>query len=254
MAPENTPQQKTETTKKSSSRIEKIKQNKSLFSILFLVILIVIAAIGVGVYSLLNRDNPNTNQTTDESTQVALIDGESNEPSQDETTGTDSLVTEENTIEEIDNSVIDNQEDTIEDIEVSETPTEGENESPEQSEQSSNEEITEESGTINGNGASTSAGNALSTGHTQAGYNKSRQTEQNILATGVWKATDYTKGDIEESPYTVQLGDTLWEIAEGYYGDGFQWTAIKDANPSLVQLLPNGTWALITPGAVLQFP
>lgn len=32
------------------------------------------------------------------------------------------------------------------------------------------------------------------------------------------------------NPYTVQSGDTLFDIAQAYYGDGNQWRKIADAN------------------------
>lgn len=34
----------------------------------------------------------------------------------------------------------------------------------------------------------------------------------------------------EESTHTVATGDTLWTIAEEYYGTGFEWTRIQEAN------------------------
>lgn len=33
--------------------------------------------------------------------------------------------------------------------------------------------------------------------------------------------------------HTIADGDTLFKIAEKYYGDGNQWSKIKDANPGL---------------------
>lgn len=35
---------------------------------------------------------------------------------------------------------------------------------------------------------------------------------------------------IEEAEYTVQKGDTLWDIAVRAYGDGYQWTEVAQAN------------------------
>ena len=32
------------------------------------------------------------------------------------------------------------------------------------------------------------------------------------------------------NPYTVQSGDTLFDIAQAYYGDGNQWQKIAQAN------------------------
>lgn len=35
--------------------------------------------------------------------------------------------------------------------------------------------------------------------------------------------------------YTVKAGDSLWSIAQEVYGDGFKWTAIYEANKTLVK-------------------
>lgn len=53
--------------------------------------------------------------------------------------------------------------------------------------------------------------------------------------------------------HNVVIGDTLWEISEKYYGSGFEWYKIRDANTAKVGLLPNGR-PLITPGATLTIP
>lgn len=49
--------------------------------------------------------------------------------------------------------------------------------------------------------------------------------------------------------YTVQEGDSLWAIAERFYGDGSQWNRIAEANREQVPD-PN----LIQPGQVLTIP
>lgn len=69
-----------------------------------------------------------------------------------------------------------------------------------------------------------------------------------------WVANDYQRGDIQGASYTVKSGDTLWEIAEGAYGDGTQWTKILEANKGDVGFLVNGQQALIIPGQVLVLP
>ena len=69
---------------------------------------------------------------------------------------------------------------------------------------------------------------------------------------GVWKATNYAYGDITSNSWTVQRGDTLWEISEARYGSGRKWTSILDQNRSSIGRLPSGQWkgqqALIIPG------
>lgn len=50
--------------------------------------------------------------------------------------------------------------------------------------------------------------------------------------------------------YTVQVGDTLWGIAQEFYGNGALYTKIYDANKSAIGDDPN----LIHPGLVLTIP
>ncbi|MEA2020717.1 MAG: LysM peptidoglycan-binding domain-containing protein [Patescibacteria group bacterium] len=69
-----------------------------------------------------------------------------------------------------------------------------------------------------------------------------------------WVANDYKEGDITGDEYTVQAGDTLWEIAEARYGSGFEWTKIRDANSDQIGTLPDGTQALIEVGQTLTLP
>ncbi len=101
-------------------------------------------------------------------------------------------------------------------------------------------------GNLNGGGAKTQAGNkntATGTGGQIAG-----------APTTEWVANNYVKGDIKGTSYTVKSGDTLWEIAEGDYGNGAEWTKILEANKSSIGFLPNGSQALIRPGQVLVLP
>ncbi|MFH1295483.1 MAG: LysM peptidoglycan-binding domain-containing protein, partial [bacterium] len=71
----------------------------------------------------------------------------------------------------------------------------------------------------------------------------------------IWKANNYVEGDIQpDQNYTVISGDTLWELAEGAYGNGTMWLKILNANSNQVGFLPNGQQALIFPGQVLVIP
>jgi len=89
-------------------------------------------------------------------------------------------------------------------------------------------------------------------GHSLAGYEKSVKNQETIEETQIWAPTDYSNEDIKGNYYTVQLGDTLWEIAEGYYGDGNMWTTILQKNSSKIGFLPSGEQALIEPGQLLE--
>lgn len=70
----------------------------------------------------------------------------------------------------------------------------------------------------------------------------------------VWTANDYGKGDIDEGSYVVKDGDTLWEIAEGVYGEGSMWVNILAANSNSVDFLANGQQALIYAGQTITIP
>lgn len=71
---------------------------------------------------------------------------------------------------------------------------------------------------------------------------------------GVWTARDLAPSSITADSYTVQSGDTLWEIAEARYGSGFEWGKILEANKDSIGFLPNGSQALIVPGQTLALP
>ncbi len=89
------------------------------------------------------------------------------------------------------------------------------------------------------------------TASTPTGLKRAQTTAEKISQTGVWRATDYKKGDITTGTYQVQLGDTLWEIAEAVYGDGSQWNKLLETNPTSIGFLPDGSQALITAGQFL---
>lgn len=94
----------------------------------------------------------------------------------------------------------------------------------------------------------------------QGDLNGDAVTDSNVtsetpsLIAAEWVANNYNEGDIQGTSYTVVSGDTLWEIAEGAYGDGTQWTKILEANKADVGFLVNGQQALIVPGQVLVLP
>ncbi len=91
-----------------------------------------------------------------------------------------------------------------------------------------------------------------SSGHSLEGFAKSIKNQEEILSTDIWSATNYDKEDIKSNTYTVQLGDTLWEIADGYYGDGSLFEKILQQNSSQIGYLPNGEQSLIYPDQILQ--
>lgn len=70
----------------------------------------------------------------------------------------------------------------------------------------------------------------------------------------IWVARDISKDSLKGGSYTVQEGDTLWEIAEGRYGSGFEWHKILDANKDKVGFLADGSQALIRIGDTLNLP
>lgn len=92
----------------------------------------------------------------------------------------------------------------------------------------------------------------VETGHSKIGYEKSMETQNEIITQNEWLATDYQPTDIASNQYTVQLGDTLWEISEAYLGSGIYWTNIMENNLDKIGFLPDGSRALIHPGDILN--
>jgi nucleoid-associated protein YgaU len=78
--------------------------------------------------------------------------------------------------------------------------------------------------------------------------------EKGETTTTEWTANQYEEGDLKAGAYTVQYGDTLWEIAEAVYGNGAMWTNILSANSSSIGFLPNGQQALIYAGQTITIP
>ena len=107
-------------------------------------------------------------------------------------------------------------------------------------------------GDLNGDGATSEKEDNAGIGK---GYGTGGSTENaSTFGALTWKANNYKDGDIKGNKYTVIEGDTLWEIAEGAYGDGTQWTHIRDSNSDSIGVLPSGQQALIIPGQVLVLP
>jgi len=69
-----------------------------------------------------------------------------------------------------------------------------------------------------------------------------------------WQARQIERNSIKDPTYKVQKGDTLWQIAQGKYGSGFEWTKILQANKDKVGFLANGSQALIEVGQELTLP
>lgn len=53
----------------------------------------------------------------------------------------------------------------------------------------------------------------------------------------------------EPQSYTVQKGDTLWKIADKFYGDGRKWSLIAEANTAVL-----GNPNKLKPGTVVTIP
>jgi nucleoid-associated protein YgaU len=115
-------------------------------------------------------------------------------------------------------------------------------------EEPSKQPETNQEGSINGEGAKDVKKDEAVAG------TKIEETSKGTVTQTTWTASDYKSGDIKAGNYTVKSGDTLWEIAEGLYGNGAAWTKILDANKGSVGFLANGTQALIVPGQVLVLP
>jgi nucleoid-associated protein YgaU len=112
----------------------------------------------------------------------------------------------------------------------------------------------EQTGDLNGDGAQDQkVENNANNGQTQGSSTTSMEAGA-TSNTEMWTANDYNQGEISGASYTVKSGDTLWEIAEGLYGDGSQWTKILGANQTDVGYLASGQQALIVPGQVLVLP
>jgi len=80
---------------------------------------------------------------------------------------------------------------------------------------------------------------------------ENKLSNPNVILTG--QKLTIPKASIKPVSHKVVKGDTLWSIAQKYYGSGFEWTKIQNANAGKIGKLPNGN-SLITPGQVLTIP
>ncbi|HVY67913.1 MAG TPA: putative Ig domain-containing protein, partial [Patescibacteria group bacterium] len=71
-------------------------------------------------------------------------------------------------------------------------------------------------------------------------------------AASTGQASQQVAGTETQGSYTVKKGDTLWNIAKKYYGDGRQWRKILEANPNCLSR-PGDTRTLKV-GFVLNIP
>lgn len=209
---------KKDNQKESQSIVERVRTDDKLLGIASLFILIIIFAIGVGAFLLVRNltEDDNDVSSNEDSEQVEDSENESerNEDSQDENN-------EENMSSEEGESSDEN---------VDENETE---QNQEDSNQENDESRNDEENDGNVEGESVSVTEAL---------------------TNVWVANNYSFGDIDESPYEIKYGDTLWEISEGYFGDGFRWIEIAQANQDKIGTAPNGEVSLIIAGESLELP
>jgi nucleoid-associated protein YgaU len=112
------------------------------------------------------------------------------------------------------------------------------------------EELTGEEGAVAGEVAEGTATNEAAEETTEA----ETTTPETAATTEAWTANDLAPNSIGDGSYTVQRGDTLWEIAEARYGSGFEWTRLLEANKDAVGFLPDGSQALIEVGQTLVLP
>ena len=80
-------------------------------------------------------------------------------------------------------------------------------------------------------------------------YRKPEAPVLSLSGGGAQTSRDSRTGAAQQRSYTVQAGDTLWGIAQQYYGDGRQYTRLAQANRDIVSN-PN----LIYPGQTLVIP
>ena len=97
----------------------------------------------------------------------------------------------------------------------------------------------------------------ISTHFYGSGYNwvlisqANKLANPNVIHTG--NVLTVPKATTQARTYTVNRGDSLWTISQKFYGTGYDWWKIRDANAGKIGTLANGR-PLITPGQVLVVP
>ena len=100
----------------------------------------------------------------------------------------------------------------------------------------------------NGTGLTTPEQTTQPTPQNQTGTSTPETT---VATSTAWVPLAHTTGSISGTEYTVKSGDTLWEIAQGRYGSGYEWFRIAEANGIVNNEQGH---PLIYPGQVLKLP
>lgn len=242
-------EQKTDSKKEETKTVETKTDNNNTRNALFILISLLIIVFLIGLALVINRglNNPNNdNKTLSDS---GLINSDTNVPNNSSNTNGNTSGTTGTTTQPLDTSTI---------------PQDGSSTTPPASTDTNTTPTASPTNSADGSvgtaastqSSDTSNSSVLPTGHSEAGYKKSLSTQTEINMAGYWIPTQYVAGDIPANggKYTVQLGDTLWWIAAGHYGDPFKWTVIEGANYSQIGFLPNGEHALILPNQIINLP
>lgn len=126
---------------------------------------------------------------------------------------------------------------------------------PEQSAQSqqpaTGESQTTPGTTTGDNGTALTTPEQTTTPATPSQSGNSAANETTVSTSTAWVPLAHATGSISGSEYTVQSGDTLWEIAQGRYGSGYEWYRIAQANGIVNDEQGH---PLIYPGQVIKLP
>jgi len=84
------------------------------------------------------------------------------------------------------------------------------------------------------------------------------QVQNNISATSTirgqenqnekYSQNEYSQSKNNEIKYVIKKGDTLWDLAEKYYGSGFEYHKIIEKNPGKTFKFADGRQGLIYEG------